>query len=78
MNTIYIEKIPDMTWGQRTNIPALERLLGNNKIILTPGKLEKMPEEYINDRKHSTIQSDSEREDHLYLTSEGKDVIAHG
>ncbi len=62
MNTIYVEKIPDMTWGKGTNINALEILLQNNKIVLTPDKVERMPEDYINERKHSTVRKNTEPE----------------
>lgn len=64
MNTIYIEKIPDKTWGKGTNINALELLLQNNKIVLTPDKVERMPEDYINERKHPTVRENAEPESH--------------
>ncbi|GEM_PF-4619707 len=64
MNTIYVEKITDKTWGKGTNINALELLLQNNKIVLTPDKVERMPEDYINERKHTTVRENPEPESH--------------
>ncbi len=55
MNVIYIRKTIDTSWGKDTNFAALEKLLGENKMMLTPDKVERMPESYVDDEIHGSI-----------------------
>ncbi len=58
MNTIYIEKTVDKTWGKRTNMSAIEKLMQDNNIVITPEKVERMPDSYIMDTVDGIIQPD--------------------
>jgi hypothetical protein len=59
MNTLYIEKTTDTSWGERTNMPAIEKLLQENKLDLTPDKVERMPESYISQNNfNGAVQPD--------------------
>ena len=57
MNAFYIETKVDSSWGKKTDISAIEKLLLENKIHITPDKVERMPESYISDGDNGSIQT---------------------